>query len=184
MHGHRIYEKRHAGVVNSVSFSPDSNRFASGSDDCNVKLWWVGNQLLNEETYKHDSAVTSVSFSPNGQWLASGCWDGSVKLWSLTSGKCVATIEGCNNGPIRSVAWQETAEGYPMLAIGGEDKTVSLWQIKQEDDSIRVILRWTSYQAKLTAKDASITAPNQASERLSSINAHLLEQRGAVISSE
>lgn len=183
MRGHTY--KGHSASVNSVSFSPDSKWLASGSDDQNVNLWSVESATRGAVcTYPHNSAVTSVSFSPDSNWLASGGWDGRIKLW-LGSGECVATIEDCN-GPVRSVAWQEeeAAKGYPMLAIGGEDKAVRLWQIEQEGSRIRVILSWTSYQAKLTVRGASVIPPIEPSERLSSMNARLLQQGGAVMSSE
>ncbi len=176
------YEGHH-GSVRSVNFSPNGQWLASGSEDGNVELWSVASEPRGlVRTYKgHRGYVISVSFSPDGQWLASGSEDGSVKLWSLasTSRKCVATIQGCN-GDVNSVAWQKSAEGYPMLATGGKDKAVRLWKIEKEGEGIRVILSWTSYQATLTAADASIKAP----QGLSSMNALLLKQRGAAIASE
>jgi WD40 repeat protein len=46
MQGHEMLTiKGHAGDVNSVAFSPDGKRLASGSDDQSIRVWemhWSG----------------------------------------------------------------------------------------------------------------------------------------------
>ncbi|HAA73481.1 MAG TPA: protein kinase, partial [Planctomycetaceae bacterium] len=71
----------HGPFVNSVVFSPDGTRLASGGNDTNVRVWdaATGQQLL---TFKgHAKSVYSVSFSPDGTRLASASWDQTVKVW-------------------------------------------------------------------------------------------------------
>ncbi|KAF3115249.1 hypothetical protein TWF103_011509 [Orbilia oligospora] len=54
--------------VGTVAFSPDSNQFASGSDDGIIKLWDVatGNTL---KTFKQEYPITSLKFSHDGEYL-------------------------------------------------------------------------------------------------------------------
>ena len=74
----------HTGGVDSVSFSPDGNTLASGSDDNTVRLWDVASGNPVHTLTGHTNWVDSVSFSPDGTTLASGSGDGTVLLWALT----------------------------------------------------------------------------------------------------
>ena len=80
--------------VNSVSFSPDGTKVASGSNDKTVKLWDVTSGECLQTLEGHSSRVKSVSFSPDGTKVASGSYDKTVKLWDVTSGECLQTLEG------------------------------------------------------------------------------------------
>ena len=74
--------KGHAGFVQSVAFSPDGHRSASGSWDNTVKIWdsATGKELFSLKASA--GRVTSVEFSPDGQHLASTHADlGSIFLW-------------------------------------------------------------------------------------------------------
>ncbi len=166
--------KGHAGVTSTV-FSPDGTKLASGSGDGTINLWSVGDGAGPLKTFgRHTSYVTSVAFSPDGKILASGGHDKTTRLWSVDSGQLLNTIQSFN-GTVHEVAWQETSEGN-WLVTGCGDKSVRVWQLKQKGKQLRVILRWTSMQAVLTAHGASI----QNVLGLNSMNAELLKQRGAV----
>jgi WD40 repeat protein len=75
----------HTCDVNSVSFSLDKTRIATGSLDGTVRLWDaaagrpVGKPLLG-----HTDSVTSVSFSlDDGTNIVSGPYDETVRLWDV-----------------------------------------------------------------------------------------------------
>lgn len=83
----------HNADVSAVSFSPDGQTIASGSDDQTVKLWNRDGTLII--TLKgHSNVVRSVSFSPDGQTIASGSDDKMVKLWNLNPDSLVGL--GCS----------------------------------------------------------------------------------------
>uniref|UniRef100_UPI0035CB1C81 WD40 domain-containing protein n=1 Tax=uncultured Nostoc sp. TaxID=340711 RepID=UPI0035CB1C81 len=111
----------HDDVVNSVSFSPDSQILASASQDKTVKLWSREGQLL-ATLLGHQAVVNSVSFSPDGQIIASASTDKTVKLWSR-EGKLLKSLQG-HNGAVLGVAWSTDGQ---TLASGSADKTVKLW---------------------------------------------------------
>jgi WD40 repeat protein/predicted Ser/Thr protein kinase len=78
----------HTGSVNTVSFSADGTRLASGSADNTIWVWDVqsGQRLL--QLHGHTSAVNWVSFFPDGSRLASISLD-SVRIWDTTTGQCL-----------------------------------------------------------------------------------------------
>ena len=73
----------HGDAVNSVCFSPDGCRLASGSNDETVRLWDVETGVCVKTLEGHGDWVFSVCFSPDGRRLASGSDDSTVRLWLL-----------------------------------------------------------------------------------------------------
>ena len=71
----------HSNCVWSASFSPDSSKIASGSDDNTVKLWDVTSGECLQTLEGHSDYVNSVSFSPDGTKVASGSEDNTIKIW-------------------------------------------------------------------------------------------------------
>ncbi|KAG0308825.1 hypothetical protein BGZ97_013247, partial [Linnemannia gamsii] len=86
----------HSNAVESVSFTSDGKRLASGSRDGTARIWDVSaGQTTRELTgvLAHKSAITAIAFSPNNLRLATGSWDKTVKIWDVQTGKCLVTVE-------------------------------------------------------------------------------------------
>jgi len=113
----------HTNWVQSVAFSLDGQRLASGSEDQTVKIWdsVTGKELFSLKG--HDGPVTSVAFSPDGQRLASASSDRMVKIWDSATGKELFALKG-HTDLVTSVAFSPDGQ---RLASASWDKTVKIW---------------------------------------------------------
>ncbi len=88
-----------AGLICSVSFSPDGKRLASPSRDHTVKVYdsATGQELVtlgNPAERSSASLVGYVAFSPDGQRLVSASLDdGTVKVWDVATGKELTSLK-------------------------------------------------------------------------------------------
>ncbi|EXJ95094.1 hypothetical protein A1O1_00213 [Capronia coronata CBS 617.96] len=83
----------HSSLVNSVVFSRDGSRVASGSGDSTVRVWDVQTGECQHTLEGHSDWVNSVVFSRDGSRVASGSHDSTVRVWDITS----ATEVLCHN---------------------------------------------------------------------------------------
>ncbi len=99
----------HRSLVQSLAFSPDGTRLASGSYR-EVKIWRLENakraagataaaQPASEELVKRLAAASKLAFtgsamSSDGKQVVTGCADGSVRVWDAATLKQVAELRG------------------------------------------------------------------------------------------
>jgi len=165
----------HQNSVRSVSWSPDGQTLAMGSDDTTVKLWNKQGKLL--QTLKgHQDSVWSVSWSPDGQTLATGSRDNTLKLWNK-QGKLRQNLRG-HQDSVLSVSWSPDGQ---TLATGSADTTVKLWnkqgkllQTLKGHQSIVRSVSWSPDGQTLAtgSRDNTVKLWNKQGKLLQTLNGH------------
>jgi WD40 repeat protein len=120
-----------AGVLQTIAFTRDGTRMATGGTDRTVRLWNMADRShpapVGRPLQGHRDTVYAVAFSPDGRLLASGGGDGTVFLRRIEGGSVLdgRPLTGARN-TVYSVAF--SADGR-TLAAAGADKTVRLWDL-------------------------------------------------------
>lgn len=81
-------------TIESVAWSPDSTRLATGSREKEVCVWEVASGKLRARFAGHDAVVHSLAWSPDGKRLASAAPDHTVHLWDPVASKLVKATNG------------------------------------------------------------------------------------------
>lgn len=128
------------GSVQSLAFSHDDTQLACGSGDSAIYVWSRENPGAdfrdNEQqdsdirttlttTDGQNKFVTSIAFSPDDKQIASANGDGSVRVWTIKNNK--NTEIGHHTGIASVVAWTKSPSGGSVIASGGVDGHLILW---------------------------------------------------------
>ena len=122
--------KEHSQRVESIRFNSDGSILATASEDKTVTLWDVGDPAQPRQfatLTDHRGAVTAVAFSPVTPILATGSIDKTVMLWDVADPIRPARFETLTDH--HSYVFSVSFSPGGLLATGGKDGTVRLWQI-------------------------------------------------------
>jgi WD40 repeat protein len=75
----------------------------------------------------HAPALNSVAFAPDGRPLATADHDSTVQLWSVTTGRCLARLDG-HADRLGGVAF---APDFRLLAATGTGADIRLWDLAE-----------------------------------------------------
>ena len=94
---------------------------------------------MNPKTQKsqfleaHEKHITSLDFSDDNNYLVTGSFDNSVKVWQLKNeGEALPSHTINFDRPVQNVSFRP--EDSQMLAIGGDDHTVTLQGLSSDKD--------------------------------------------------
>ena len=126
----------HNDAVNSIAFSPDGQKLASGYENL-IRLWNPTNGQFQALNSFHLSQVQSVAFSLNGKKLASLRLNinsnAEIFLWDAVTGEYQVTLKGHDKRPDNRSPNQSGLAFSPngdILATGSSDGTIRLWNAK------------------------------------------------------
>lgn len=124
--------------IGSLSISPDSQTIAAGTVNGYMILWQLEKiengqpqQLSLTQTIKaHAGQINACVFSPDSQSIITGSVDGKAKVWYEGADfqfrdKARSILKGDPGRSVMSVAISPSGK---MVAIGGADGTIQLWQ--------------------------------------------------------
>ncbi len=106
---------RHADAVRSVTYSPDGNILASGSEDNTIILWDRRNWGSFKQLTGASALIYSLAFTPDGSMLASGSGDERVMLWHVLD----------PDAPRQTGYFLDSNEGVGRLALSPDGKTLA-----------------------------------------------------------
>lgn len=124
----------HTKKVGCVLFHPTKEVVLSTSQDATCRVWvcngsdWEGQYSCAHVVRRHKAEVTEVSIQPLGDYFCTSSRDKSWALHDLGNGRCIRHVKdfACGYGCMKF-----HPDGL-ILAGGTEDKTVVVWDIKDQ----------------------------------------------------
>jgi WD40 repeat protein len=111
--------------VESVAFSPDGKRIASGSYDNTIFVWDAETgEIVLGPLKGHTSTVISVAFSSDGKQIVSGSRDNMIRVWDIEAGQVhLGPLKG-HASMVESIAFSPDGN---RIASGSFDNTIRVW---------------------------------------------------------
>lgn len=113
----------------AISFSPDGNMIATGSEGGNIKFWSMPSCSSRDMGFSAGKSVNVLAFSPDGSQLASGSDDGLVNVWDMQKMKNIYSWRSKKNASVTDIAYSSDgtiiglATVNEIILLQGKDGT-------------------------------------------------------------
>ncbi|MFD2467828.1 nSTAND1 domain-containing NTPase [Amycolatopsis silviterrae] len=151
----------HSKPVLSVAFSPTGRLLATGGEDQTLRLWNIDDPSapLGQPLSGYTEAVNAIAFSPDGAMLATGSTDRKLHLWavSATSATPMGQPIDTDAGIVHISSFHPFDPRRKILATGGEDGAVRIWNLDEERAIQRIC---ASTNNVLTSQQSQLHLPH------------------------
>ena len=130
-------ENAHNGSVINLKFK--KNFLVSVGSDCLLKIWklgygkHLGKIKLIQSKHDHLLGVLDVDF--NNNFVCTCSKDSNIKIYDRKSLKLLTTINQSHSSPVNSISLTK----QDLLASGGGDKLLKIWQLSSNINEIKLI---------------------------------------------
>ncbi|HEX6778959.1 MAG TPA: protein kinase [Ktedonobacterales bacterium] len=156
----------HRDFLNSVAWSPDGRRIASGSGNNNgdytVQVWDAVSGATAVTYSRHPSNVYSVAWSPNGRQIVSGSQDHTAQVWDASNGNYLLTYSG-HSDAVYTAAWSPDGK---HIASAGRDDTVQVWDASSASNSYTYTNHHSFVHSALWSKNGARIASASGDDQL------------------
>ncbi|KAG8665275.1 uncharacterized protein FPOAC1_013254 [Fusarium poae] len=159
----------HSDWVDSVVFSYDSKKVASGSSDITiasgsetVRIWDTETGECKQVLQGHSDEVNSVVFSHDSKKIAAASKNMTVRIWDAKMGACERVLEGHDDYSHSLVVSHDSKK----VASGSSDETVRIWDAEtgeckqvlqgQDDEVDSVVFSHDSKKVVSSSSDKKI----------------------------
>ena len=115
---------QHERPVESVAFSPDGTKLATGGNDNSIHIWDIATGEKLSTFNGHSDWIAFLTFSPDGSSLLSGSVDNTVRLWDVETGNQRLLLEAMG-GQFSTPAFIQNGS----LIIAKDGNSVRTWDV-------------------------------------------------------
>src|SRR5262249_16807927 len=84
--GEPLFTRQLQETIFLAAWAPDGSRFATGSQEGNVRIWNAATGELITDSPRHSAPAQAMTFSPDGKVLATAAADNTVQMWDGMTG--------------------------------------------------------------------------------------------------
>ena len=130
--------------VRVVTFSPDGQYLASGSDSGIVEIWRIRDGLCLKTLVMQNTPITSLAFSSDGSYLSAADYAGCIKIFRTRDWNPLQKLEDGTT----SITCLDFSPDGGLLASGNREKSVKIWEWRSGE--VKQTLYHTSEPSALT----------------------------------
>jgi polyadenylation factor subunit 2 len=125
-----------SALINEISFSMSSAKFASAANDSTVKVWDFATSKLETQFKEHSGNVLSVNWHPFQALVATGGKDSSLRIWDprTQTSKSIFRLD-LHQNEVSRVRWNPVNGIY--LLTGSRDSKIKLFDIRAMDREVK-----------------------------------------------